>query len=201
MSQAEAFEKVKNGEIAATVLIAGKPVRSMTKLNPADRLHFVPFPYPPSLVADYYPSALTHDDYPDIIPTGQSVDTIAVSAVLIAYNWPKTNVDRYRRVQRFIDAFFPKIAEFRKPPRHSKWREVSLAAQLPGLTRFGAAQAWLDNHSQATQATQASAEKPSGFPQPVRTNGVARPAISNGPSPNDATLYQEFLQWKKQQGR
>src|SRR6266852_8425558 len=163
MSQAEAFEKVKSGEIAATVLIAGKPVRSMTKLNPADRLHFVPVPYPSQLIADYYPSSLTHDDYPDIISTDRSVDTIAVSAVLIAYNWPKTSADRYRRVQRFVEALFPKIAEFQKPPRHAKWREVNLAAQLPGWTRFDAAQAWLDN--QASQATQASAERAPGIPQ------------------------------------
>jgi hypothetical protein len=199
MSQAEAFEKVKSGEIAATVLIAGKPVRSMIKLNQADRLHFVPVPYPSQLIADYYPSTLTHDDYPEIIPAGQSVDTIAVGAVLIAYNWPKANVDRYRRVQRFVEAFFPKIAEFQKPPRHSKWREVNLAAQLPGWTRFEAAQAWLD--SQATQATQASAERPSGFPQTVKMDGVTRPAVPNGPPQNDAVLYQQFLQWKKQQGR
>ena len=196
MSQAEAFEKVKSGEIAATVLIAGKPVRSMAKLNAADRLHFVPVPYPSQLIADYYPSTLTHDDYPDIVPDGQSVDTIAVGAVLIAYNWPKTNVDRYRRVQRFVDAFFPKIVEFQKPPRHSKWREVNLAAQLPGWTRFEAAQAWLD--SQAVQATQASAEK-SGGPLTVKMDGVARPGAANGPPKNDAVLYQQFLQWKRTQ--
>src|SRR5882724_12831670 len=197
MSQAEAFEKVKSGEIAATVLIAGKPVRSMTKLNPADRLHFVPVPYPSQLIADYYPSSLTHDDYPDIIPAGKSVDTIAVGAVLIAYNWPKTNVDRYRRVQRFVDALFPKIAEFKKPPRHPKWREVSLAAQLPGWTRFEAAQAWLDDR--ASQATQASGEKPPGFPQAMKIDRPARQGAPNALSQNDAALYQQFLQWKKLQ--
>jgi TRAP-type uncharacterized transport system substrate-binding protein len=188
MSQAEAFEKVKSGEIAATVLIAGKPVRSMTKLSPADGLHFVPVPFPSQLIADYFPSSLTHDDYPDMIPTGQSVDTVAVGAVLIAYNWPRTNVDRYRRVQRFVEAFFPKIAEFQKPPRHSKWREVNLAAQLPGWTRFEAAQAWLD--TQASQAAQASAEKPSELARQGGPNTVL--------SQDDAALYQEFLQWKKQ---
>src|SRR5215813_8021499 len=62
MSQAEAFEKVKSGEIAATVLIAGKPVRSMTKLTPTDGLHFVSVPYPQQLIDDYYPSTLTHND-------------------------------------------------------------------------------------------------------------------------------------------
>jgi TRAP-type uncharacterized transport system substrate-binding protein len=199
MSQAEAFEKVKSGEIAATVLIAGKPVRSMTKLNPADGLHFVPVPYPSQLLEDYYPSAITHDDYPEIIPAGQSVDTIAVSAVLIAYNWPKTNVDRYRRVQRFVEAFFPKIAEFQKPPRHAKWREVNIAAQLPGWTRFDAAQAWLDN--QANQATQASSVRAPSFPQAAKLDGVARSGTLGVPPENDVEVYRQFLQWKKQRGR
>src|SRR6266478_7843735 len=195
MSQAEAFEKVKSGEIAATVLIAGKPVRSMTKLNPADGLRFVPVPYPLQLIDDYYPSTLTHDDYPELISTDRPVDTIAVGAVLIAYNWPKTNVDRYRRVQRFVDALFPKIAEFKKPPRHPKWREVNLAAQLPGWTRFDAAQAWLDN--QAGQATQASTEKAPGFPQTVKLDGVARSGGPGVPPESDTVLYQEFLRWKR----
>jgi TRAP-type uncharacterized transport system substrate-binding protein len=200
MSQAEGFEKVKSGEIAATVLIAGKPVRSMTKLNPADGLRFVPVPYPSQLLNDYYPSALTHDDYPEIIPAGQSVDTIAVSAILIAYNWPKTNVDRYRRVQRFVEAFFPKIAEFQKPPRHAKWREVNIAAQLPGWTRFEAAQAWLDN--QANRATEASSERATGFPQAAKLDGVARSGTTlNVPPENDNEVYRQFLQWKKQRGR
>jgi uncharacterized protein len=198
MSQAEAFEKVKSGEIAATVLIAGKPVRSMSKLNSADGLHFVPVPYPPQLLADYYPSTLTHDDYPDVIAAGQSVDTISVGAVLIAYNWQKkVNADRYRRVQRFVEAFFPKIAEFRKPPRHAKWREVNLATKLPGWTRFEAAQTWLDN-----QHAEASAEQ-QGVRQTVKLDGIARPGVPNVPAQNDPALYQEFLQWKKmrQQGR
>src|SRR5258705_1128497 len=95
MSQAEAFEKVKSGEIAATVLIAGKPVRSMTKLNPADRLHFVPVPYPSQLIADYYPSSLTHDDYPDIIAAGPTLDKISGCAVLSEDKLPKTKCQRF----------------------------------------------------------------------------------------------------------
>jgi uncharacterized protein len=191
MSQAEAFEKVKSGELAATVLIAGKPVRSMTKLSPTDGLHFVPVPYPSQLMADYLPSTLTHSDYPDLVPTGQSVDTIAVSAVLIAFNWPKTNADRYRRVQRFVEAFFPKISEFGKPPRHSKWREVNLAAELQGWTRFEAAQAWLDNNQRVTQSGAAQAE-------PVD----ARVGAANIPQQTDVELFQEFLRWKRmRQGR
>jgi hypothetical protein len=97
------------------------------------------------------------------------VDTVAVSAVLFAYGWPKTNVDRYRRVQRFVEAFFPRIGDFQRPPRHPKWHDVNLAATLPGWTRFEAAQAWLDSHLP-------------GAPHPPGTS-VAEPAAATaGPA-------------------
>jgi hypothetical protein len=119
--------------------------------------------------------------------------------VLIAFNWPKTNADRYRRVQRFVEAFFPKIAEFARPPRHAKWREVNLAADLPGWTRFEAAQAWLD--SRASQAPQASVENSSGPTPAVKTDGTANPTFLSSLSHEDAVAFQEFLKWKKQRGR
>src|SRR6266436_98946 len=198
MSQLEAFEKVKSGEIAATVLIAGKPVRSMLRLGPADGLHFVPLPYAKTLFDDYLPTKLTHDDYPDIIPTGQPVDTIAVSAVLISYNWPKSNVDRYQRVQRFVEAFFSNIGEFGKPPRHSKWREVNIEATLPGWPRFEAAQAWIDSRRAEAQAQTAARPDPR---QTVATGGGGRSAAPRDLALEDPALFQEFLRWRRQQGR
>jgi uncharacterized protein len=156
MSQAEAVEKVKSGEIAATALIAGKPVGSISKLTGTDRLHFIPIPYPGQLISDYLPATLAHDDYPELIAPGETVDTVAVGTVLFAYNWPKTNVDRYKRVQRFVEAFFPKIGDFQRPPHHPKWLEVNLAATLPGWTRFEAAQQWLDSHLQSASRTPAA---------------------------------------------
>jgi hypothetical protein len=65
-------------------------VRSISKLTGTDRLHFVPIPYPSQLIADYLPATLNHDDYPELIASGETVDTVAVSAVLFAYGWPKT---------------------------------------------------------------------------------------------------------------
>jgi len=189
LSQVEAIEKVKSGEIAATALIAGKPVRSMSKLGGQDGLHLVPIPYPKQLQDDYLPATLTHDDYPDLIAPGESVNTVAVSAVLIAYNWPKTNLDRYERVQRFVEAFFPKIAEFQKPPRHVKWREVNLTATLPGWKRFDAAQAWLDQHSGADTNPSAAAEQ-------------AAASSAGQPLPDrSSALYQEFLKWRQARGK
>jgi uncharacterized protein len=203
MSQVEALEKVKSGEIAATALIAGKPVRSMSKLARTEGLHLVPIPYPSQLIDDYLPATLTHDDYPDLIRAGETVDTVAVGAVLIAYNWPKTNIDRYRRVQRFVEAFFPKIAEFQKPPRHPKWREVNLTANLPGWTRFEVAQTWLDN--QRIEPSSLIADKAAVSGGAVAAGGsAARSANAADPRQQprvDPALYQEFLRWRQTHGR
>jgi hypothetical protein len=118
-------------------------------------------------MADYLPATLNHDDYPELIASGETVDTVAVSAVLFAYGWPKTNVDRYRRVQRFVEAFFPKIADFQRPPRHPKWHDVNLAATLPGWTRFEAAQAWLDSHLPGALPSGATAAEPAATTVPA----------------------------------
>jgi TRAP-type uncharacterized transport system substrate-binding protein len=210
MSQVEAIEKVTSGEIAATALIAGKPVHTVSKLTRYDGLHLVPIPYPPQLIRDYLPAPLTHNDYPELIPAGESVDTVAVGAVLISCNWKKTNPDRYRRVQRFVEAFFSKIAEFQKPPRHVKWHEVNIAATLPGWNRFEAAQAWLDNQRLEAQrnnpnnsAEQATTTKQSAAPRPAGAPSVAL-STSRNEQPNlttDPAVYQEFLRWRQQRGR
>ena len=204
LSQVEAIEKVKSGEIAATALIAGKPVRSMSKLSREDGLHLVPIPYPKQLSDDYLPATLTHDDYPELVTAGETVDTVAVSAVLIAYNWPKTNLDRYSRVQRFVEAFFPKIAEFQKPPRHVKWREVNLAATLPGWKRFDAAQAWLDQHNSPDMSSNQSAAAEQGTEprQAAMSAGVRSAGGAGQPLPQqDTALYKEFLRWRQKRGR
>ncbi len=117
---------------------------------------------------DYLPATLTSEDYPGLIAAGQKVETVAVGAALIAFNWPK-GTDRYRRIQKFVDNFFPKLAEFQKAPRHPKWREANLAAVLPGWTRFAGADEWLRNRdkrrrrpsaSSSTNSSRAGAKKP-----------------------------------------
>jgi len=172
--QSEALLKLKEGEIAATVLVAGKPAQSISRLARADGLAFLPIPYNSALSSDFLPAELTHEDYPDMIPEGQSIKTVADGAVLIAYNWSKDS-DRYRRVETFVNAFFSRIAEFQKPAHHAKWREVNLNSSVEGWNRLEPAQKWLDNHFN----TAANEER-------------ARFQVQA----NEA-LFQEFLQWKR----
>jgi TRAP transporter TAXI family solute receptor len=151
VGQADAYEKIKTGEIAATIQFGGIPAPAIAKLRASDGWRILSIPYDSRLQQDYLPASFTDENYPNLLAKGQSVDTIAYGAVMIAYNWPK-NTDRYRRIAAFVDRFFSHFDEFAKPPRHPSWREVNLAATLPGWTRFPEAQAWLDAHRAAPAA-------------------------------------------------
>jgi uncharacterized protein len=194
ISQGDAVEKLKSGDIAATLLIAGKPAGSMTKLKSADGFRFLPVPFTAPLQNDYLPALLDCNDYPGMVEAGHDVSTIAVSAVLIAYNWPRDS-DRYRRVAKFVEQFFPRLGDFQRPPHHPKWRETNLAAVLPGWERFPAAQEWLD--SRTSQPAAATRQTP---PDPLAT--VGRSSASEGPPANaDPQLFKEFLEWRARQSR
>ena len=111
-----------------------------------DRFHLVPVDYSRPLQTDYLPATLTSKDYPNLIAEGAKVDTIAVPAVLAAYNWAP-NTDRYRKLAQFVDAFFTKFPKFQNPPFHPKWKEVSLSAPLPDWQRLPVAEQWLKSHN------------------------------------------------------
>ena len=140
--QALALEKVRTGEIAAMVYVAGKPATLFSSVQASDPVHFLEVPLGPEILETYLPSRLRNEDYPQIVAAGSDVPTLAVGAVMAVYNWPSGH-PRENKVTRLIDSFFDRFAEFQKPPRHPKWREVSLSATVPGWTRFPPAEAWL----------------------------------------------------------
>jgi TRAP transporter TAXI family solute receptor len=194
MGQADGYQKVKSREIAATVLIAGKPAGSFAKFKLEAGMTLLPVPYTEVLEQDYLPARLTHEDYPALIPQGSSVDTVAIPSVLAVYNWPR-DTDRYRRVALFIDAFFSKFGEFQKPPRHSKWKEANLAATLRGWKRFPAAEEWLAKNADK----QAAAAPPTGI-NPAIVRAQAAKAAPNDPAEQER-LFQQFMEWAKTQKR
>ena len=192
MGQKDAFEALKSGAIAASILIAGKPTGSTAILKASDGFRILPVPFSKALQDDYLPTTFTHDDYPNLIEAGSSIDSIAVGAVLIAYNWAQ-KTDRYRRIAKFIDAFFPRIADFQKAPRHPKWREVNLAATVPGIKRFPAAEEWLS----ANRESQAQPAVKKKFEQFLARGGDTASAAM--PEEQRERLFQEFVKWSRKQ--
>lgn len=139
---AMALEKLKRGEIAGMVYVSGKPARLFQSIKPEDGLHFLPIPFQPELLQTYMPAKLSNEDYPNLVAADGDVGTIAVSSAMVAFNW-KPDTERYQNLSNFVETFFDKLPEFSEQPRHKKWTEVSVTSQIPGWTRFGAAEDWL----------------------------------------------------------
>jgi uncharacterized protein len=194
MGQADAFEKLKSGAIAASVLIAGKPAGAITKIRADQGFRFLNVPFAKELQDSYLPALLTNEDYPGMVARNDGYETVAVGAVLIAFNWPK-GTERYRRIEKFVEQFFPRLAEFQKPPRHPKWREANLAAVLPGWSRFPAAEEWLKRNRQIEQASTAAVR------DEFAAFLAARGSSAAGPPDERERLFQEFLKWSQARER
>jgi len=148
-----ALEQMRKGGMAAVVFITSKPVDAFVRGRFEPGFKFLPVPYDSRLEDYYLPATLDAADYPGLIRQGERVATIAVPTALVAFNWP-ANSNRYERVARFIDHLFSRIDKLQAPGFDPKWKSINLAATVPGLVRFPAAQAWLDSHARATQASQ-----------------------------------------------
>jgi TRAP transporter TAXI family solute receptor len=186
-----ALQKIKDGDIAATLYVAGKPTSAIAELNREDGYRLIPVDYDPALQQAYLPTTFTNDDYPGLVREGAPVRTIAVGAVMAVYNWNPEG-DRYAKVERFINAFFANFDSFLQQPRHPKWREVNLAADLPGWTRFKPAQEWLDQNRQT-----ASAEVRQQF-NAFLVEQAGGEQLSE--AQKDA-LFTEFVKWRQQRQR
>ena len=186
-----ALQKLKAGELAALVRVIGKPIDFFARLPANSGLHFLPIPFSKTF-ADYYGlGELTSKDYPTLVADGQPVDTIAVPAVLAVSNWPK-GPDHNRRIGRFVEALFTKWDKFREPPRHPKWRDVNLAATVPGWNRWSAAEAML-RRVQLKDDPQVIRSEFSSF-----LKEKMPPTVSFTDEQREV-LFREFLQWREKQ--
>ncbi len=186
VEQRIAMEKLKKGEIDAVIVVGGKPYKSVSTFTNDGRFHLVTVDYEKPLQGDYLPATLTAKDYPNLIAEGENVDTIAVPAVLAAYNWAP-NTDRYRKLSLFVDAFFTKFPKFQNPPFHPKWKEVSLAAPLSGWSRLPSAQQWLDSHGVEPVARQ-------HFEEFLKQTPAAAGKVQS-PAEKEA-LFRQFQAWE-----
>jgi len=189
IEQRIAMEKLKKGEVDAVIVVGGKPYKSVSGFANDGRFHLATVNYDQPLQGDYLPARLTSKDYPNLIGEGEAVDTIAVPAVLAAYNWAP-NTERYRKLTLFVDAFFTKFPAFQNPPFHPKWKEVSLAAPLPGWQRLPYAKQWLDQHG----LEQGARNRFDDFLQ--QNPAAAKGAQSEA---DKAALFKQFQAWQADQ--
>jgi TRAP-type uncharacterized transport system substrate-binding protein len=190
---ARSIQKIADGEADAYIVSTGKvfPLARNLIKNADRSLHLVPIPYDRRLQDLYLPTTLSGEEYPNLLAPGETIETVAASQLLVAYNWPE-NSERYKKVARFVDAFFSKIDEFQKPPRHPKWSESSISASIPGWQRFKASEDWLVAHNATPPAPQ-STELNNRFEKFLidsRIPGASDPAQRK-------ELLLQFLEWQK----
>ena len=189
-----ALKMLKSGELSALIRVVGKPVDGLVRIPENSGFHLLSIPFSKKF-ADYYTlGEFSSQDYPTLIPPGQRIDTIAVPAVLAVYNWsPRT--DRFKRVQRFVERLFEKWDKFQHPPFHPKWRDVNLAATVPGWTRFSVAEGMLNGMMKASTS---SSEK---LKQKFKTflsedSSIAQPRTAA----EREALFREFMAWREKHG-
>jgi TRAP transporter TAXI family solute receptor len=182
--QGSSYERLRSGEIQAAVYVAGRPVRAIAEFQSEGRFHLLPIPFEGEIAEAYFPARFTPSDYPRLVDKDKPVETLAVGSLLAVFNWPE-NSDRYKRVSRFVDAFFTRFDEFLQPGRHPKWKEVNLAAEVPGWERMKPAQDWLDRVAAAKSSPAAQS-----FEDFMNSKGVAVSAEQRN------LLFREFLAWE-----
>jgi hypothetical protein len=184
------------------VVVSGAPQSAIARLKKEDGVHFLALDerslpnHDLSPVFDnYLRTRLTHQQYPALIGEGQTVPAVANRALLVVYNWPESS-PRYPRLVKFVEAFFDKIYQFHDKARHPKWKEINLAADVPGWTRFKPAADWLARHREGLSSSQGQGSLRPAFEQFVAAYTASR---GNKPlSPQDTEIlfveFRKFLQ-------
>jgi TRAP transporter TAXI family solute receptor len=187
LDQSSSYERLRRGEIDAALYVAGRPVRAIADFQAGSDFHLLSVPFAGELAETYFPARFTAEDYPRLVEAGREVETLAVGNILAVHNW-STGSDRYRRLTRFVEAFFSRFEEFLQPGRHPKWREVTLAADVPNWQRFRPAEEWLQRQASPPGVTA------SNFSRFLERATQNQPTLS---AADQERLFNQFLAWQR----
>ncbi len=146
-----AFVKLHQGAIDGDVSFGAAPLAGLNAFDNKDHhFHLIGVPYSDKISDTYLPATLSAKQYPGLIDPAKPINTIAAPTMIGAYNWQQHS-PRYDRIARFVNVFFTNFKELQHPPRHPKWRDINIAATIPGWTRFKPAQEWIDKANAAAR--------------------------------------------------
>jgi TRAP transporter TAXI family solute receptor len=131
-----ALARLKEGTVDAMFYVAGSPVKLFSEdVRETDGVELIPIT--DAALLDFYPSVK--------IPAGtyawqnKEVDTIAVKAVLVTYNFKSANCENIGRCTQIISENFDKL----KANGHPKWKTVDLDYNLKGWDQYDCARKYL----------------------------------------------------------
>jgi TRAP-type uncharacterized transport system substrate-binding protein len=185
---ADAIEGVRTGAVEAAVLVGGKPLVQVSQLPKDGSVRLLALSSPSLPGGGYSPAVLLPEDYPALIPPGAMVETVAVSAVLVA---GRGGDESARRVARHTPAVLNAIVKLAVSQRHPKWRDVNLGAVLPGWSRLDAAETWLTQaFAQRREVLQGQLDEFVRAGNPVKASHLSVPRRKK--------LLEDFEAWARQ---
>jgi uncharacterized protein len=187
IDQPTALQKLQSGQVDAIARVIPKPIDFFGKIPANSGLHLVNIPFTKTFEDLDTLGEFTKQGYPNLLLGQDRVDTIAVPAVLAVFNWPR-GTDRYNRVERFIEYLFSRWDTLQHPPYHPKWRDVNLAATVPGWTRFAVADQLLQQMASEQQQKQQQRASFETF-----LSNQPRMPVSDA---DREDLFRKFLQWQ-----
>ena len=135
--QADALVKMQTGEVTANVLSNAKPAPVIGKLSASDGFRLLPVPYSKEFHEDLFPATITHADYPNLIPEGQSIETVAYGSMIIALQLAEGQrpASPHRPVRRPLLLQPRRTAEAAAPPEMARGQPGGAGAGLEALRR------------------------------------------------------------------
>src|SRR5439155_10853322 len=86
-----------------------------------------------------------------------------------------------------INYYFERFDKLKQPTFHPKWKEINLAARVPGWNRYPAAEEALTASKDGGTARQANSKEPP----------TAAPARADASALEKSPLFEEFLEWRQ----
>lgn len=187
LAPVDAAEALVRGDIDAFVCFCLSSPGIYQRLMFNVDLHILPIPFEGPVQRDYLPATLSHEDFPSFIRRGETVETIAVTLVLVTYNWPKGNA-RYARVEDFVKRLFAAFPKLQDSPRHRGWQGVQMGATAPGWPRFAPAV-----ELQAAHRTEAVEDMRIAFSEFLNRWTSETADVQ----PQQQQLFEEFMNWRQ----
>jgi TRAP-type uncharacterized transport system, periplasmic component len=139
-----ALQEVIDGRADAWIVGTAKvmPIARNLK-NENRRLHLVSIPYDQRLQDLYLPSEFTSDEYPNLIPPGEKVDTVA-AGILLGCSIGRKKARGTRRWRGSSMRCFPESTNSPNRRATRNGRRRVFPRSYPGWQRFKPAQDWID---------------------------------------------------------
>jgi TRAP-type uncharacterized transport system substrate-binding protein len=175
--------KLKDGTIAAAMVVGAKPTPLISDIPAGLGLHLLPIEFGPDTENRFLPARFEQHDYPNLIAGPDAVPTLATGMILLTAKDKAGSADK---VERFVTTLFSRFRDLQAQDKHPKWRDINLAAAVPGLTRTEAAKIWL-----AARANRV---------EPIAASAAAATIPSLPSEAQKEALFEQFIEWRRAKG-